>query len=130
MPTNIQTKNVIKNIKLKLIFLEWQHLHRNMWCLRFLYDCFNSCISKWPLHQVYFHLSFIIQRCGTIHINAGVNFIITKCRRFKRQNMAFKRQKWCLTFREFHKTFLLFVLLILTFKTPKKRRFKLQKRSV
>ena len=42
----------------------------------------------------------------------GVHFINTKRRRFKGQNMAFKRQKWCLTFSKFHKT-------ILAFKMPK-----------
>ena len=49
----------------------------------------------------------------------GFNFINTKRRHFKRQNMAFKHQNRRLTFREFHKTFLAFVLLILAFKTLK-----------
>ena len=41
-----------------------------------------------------------------------MHFINTKRRRFKCQNMAFKHQKWHLTFSNFHKT-------ILAFKTPK-----------
>ena len=40
--------------------------------------------------------------------------------------MAFKLQKWRLTFSEFHKPFLAFVLLILAFKPPKKEAFKMQ----
>ena len=42
----------------------------------------------------------------------GVHFIKYKCWHFKCQNMAFKCQKWCLTFRKIHKT-------ILAFKAPK-----------
>ena len=40
------------------------------------------------------------------NLSPGVNFINTKCQHFKSQNMAFKCQKWRLTFRELHKTFL------------------------
>ena len=41
-----------------------------------------------------------------------VHFIKVKRWRFKRQNMAFKCQKWHLAFSKFHK-------IILAFKTPK-----------
>ena len=53
MLTNIKLKSGNKKFYKNLIFLEWQHLHRNMWCLRFLYDCFNSRISKRPIYQVF-----------------------------------------------------------------------------
>ena len=60
-----------------------------------------------------------IENASVWYLNAGVyeidpwgQFHNTKRRRFKRQIMAFTRQKWHLTFMKFHKT-------VLAFKTPK-----------
>ena len=59
-----------------------------------------------------------------------VNFINTNRQHFKRQNMVFKCRNRCLTFMEFHKTFLVFVLILLASKMPKKRHFKYPKRGI
>ena len=62
-----------------------------------------------PLKIIFTNLTVLVE---VMLIHPGVHFIKVKRRHLKHQIMAFKCQKWRLTFMKFHKT-------VLAFKTPK-----------